>query len=91
MSYITDILAKIGHDPVILVAVCAIIASGDKILLQKRQDNEKWGLPGGLMELAENAETTLRREIGEELGVTTVTPKFFGVYQCQGVNVKVSP
>lgn len=45
----------------------AIILNNKKqILLQKRMDNDKWGLPGGCQEIGERFEETIIREIKEE-------------------------
>lgn len=45
----------------------AIILNNKKqILLQKRMDNDKWGLPGGCQEISERFEETIIREIKEE-------------------------
>jgi 8-oxo-dGTP diphosphatase len=55
--------------------VKAIIRNNNKFLIMHKKSWEKgiWELPGGRMELGENAEETLAREIMEETGLT-VTP-----------------
>mgnify|MGYP003431872668 FL=1 len=81
MSYVSDIRALIGKTPLILVGVCGILTNEHgHILLQKRTDSKAWGLPGGLMELKETAEMTLRRELLEELAICITETKFFGIY-----------
>jgi 8-oxo-dGTP pyrophosphatase MutT (NUDIX family) len=52
-------------------SVTVIIDNELRILLQKRKSTSygMWGLPGGLMELAESTEDTARREIYEETGL----------------------
>ena len=55
---------KDGH-----VASVAVI-DGDKILMGKRRDNEKWTLPGGHMEQGESKEDGAIRELAEESGIT---------------------
>ena len=52
-NYIKDIRKKIGHQPIIMSGVGLIICKDNKILLQKRADNEEWGIHGGAMELGE--------------------------------------
>jgi 8-oxo-dGTP pyrophosphatase MutT (NUDIX family) len=60
----------IGHRPLILVgSVVIIINDKNQILLQRRIDRNKWGLPGGLMELGESTEDTAHREVLEETGL----------------------
>jgi 8-oxo-dGTP pyrophosphatase MutT (NUDIX family) len=69
MGYIEDLREVIGNRPLILVgAVVAVIDEQGKILLQKRPEGV-WGLPGGLVELAESVEEAGRREVFEETGV----------------------
>lgn len=69
MGYIEDLREVIGNQPLILVgAVVAVIDEQGKILLQKRPEGV-WGLPGGLLELAESVEEAGRREVFEETGV----------------------
>jgi ADP-ribose pyrophosphatase YjhB (NUDIX family) len=41
----------VAEAKIILNAACAVLDDGTvSILLQKRTDNHKWGLPGGLLE-----------------------------------------
>ncbi|HEY2421625.1 MAG TPA: NUDIX domain-containing protein [Neobacillus sp.] len=69
MGYMEDLRKEIGTRPLILVgAVVGVINEDGEILLQKRPEGV-WGLPGGLMELAESAEEAGRREVFEETGV----------------------
>ncbi|MBO0959627.1 NUDIX hydrolase [Neobacillus sp. MM2021_6] len=69
MGYIEELREIIGNRPIILVgAVVAVLDAKGKILLQKRPEGI-WGLPGGLMELAESAEDAARREVFEETGI----------------------
>lgn len=49
--------------------------------MQKRKyPYGKWGLPGGLMELGESTEETVRREVFEETGLQVGQLSLFGVY-----------
>jgi len=36
---------------------------GGRILLQKRADGDVWGIPGGILEIAETFEDTVKREV----------------------------
>ena len=53
--------------------VAALIRAGDRFLLTQRLEDTHlgglWEFPGGKVEEGESLETTLRREIQEELGV----------------------
>lgn len=47
-------------------ASAIIVNNKNQILLQKRVDNDKWGLPGGCQEIGERFEETVIREVKEE-------------------------
>lgn len=61
---------RINHIPFIQTGAAIIIKDEEgKILLQKRTDNDRWGLPGGCQELGEDLRTTAVREAYEETGI----------------------
>ncbi|VEU82663.1 NUDIX hydrolase [Acholeplasma hippikon] len=80
MSYISDIRKFVNHAPIFMPASAAIIVKYDKILLQQRSDNLKWGLHGGSMELGETLEETLIREVKEETNLDILSYCFFKNY-----------
>ena len=82
MGYIEDIRKLVGHRPLILVgAVAVILDETGKVLLQQRKHPKgSWGLPGGLMELAESTEDVARREVYEETGLIVEDLKLINVY-----------
>ena len=51
-----------------------------QVLLQRRQDKNKWGFPGGAIELGESAENAVKREIKEETGLDVIVSKLIGIY-----------
>jgi 8-oxo-dGTP pyrophosphatase MutT (NUDIX family) len=81
MPYFQRLRAVVGSRPLILVAAGALIcnAAGD-LLLQRRTDDELWGIPGGSMELGESAEQTARREVWEETGLVIGDVRLFGIF-----------
>jgi len=81
MPYVQELRAVVGSRPLILVAAGALIcnAAGD-LLLQRRTDDQLWGIPGGSMELGESAEDTARREVWEETGLTVGDLRLFAVF-----------
>ncbi|MGV3465275.1 MAG: NUDIX hydrolase [Heyndrickxia sp.] len=82
MGYIEDLRALVGHRPLIFVGAVVIILDEQKrILLQQRTyPNGVWGLPGGLMELAESVEETACREVFEETGLKVRELNLINVY-----------
>jgi len=65
-----------------LVGVGAVIIREGKILLEKRKNNPgkgKWSIPGGLVELGENVEKTVIREVKEETGLDVEKPEHIDV------------
>jgi ADP-ribose pyrophosphatase YjhB (NUDIX family) len=69
MGYIEELRGIVGHRPLLLTGVgVGVFNDEGEILLQKNFDN-KWGIPGGFMELGESAEEAGRREVLEETGI----------------------
>lgn len=61
-------MGELKHKFVLLQdgAAAMIINEKGQILLQKRADRDKWGLPGGCQELGERFQDTVIREVKEE-------------------------
>lgn len=76
-------MGELNHKFVLLQdgAVGIIPNEKGEILLQRRSDNDLWGLPGGCQELGESFEETIIREIKEEtnLDVEEKDLKLIGV------------
>lgn len=49
--------------------IVGVVVHNDAVLLHQVKGDAYWALPGGRAELGETAETTLKREMLEELGV----------------------
>lgn len=81
MNYVKELRALVGHRPLIIPgAAVLILDSGDRLLLQLRQDNQRWGLIGGSMEIGESLLETARREAWEETGLTLERLDWFNLY-----------
>ena len=80
MDYIHDLRKDIGHKKIILNCGGCLVVKDDKILFQKRADNGKWGLPGGLLELDETYEEAAIRELKEETGLDVKLIAFLGIF-----------
>ena len=63
---------------VVLVAACALIDTDGRVLLAERPAGKSmaglWEFPGGKVEGGERPETTLIRELKEELGIAVEEP-----------------
>ncbi|MGH7299939.1 MAG: NUDIX hydrolase [Candidatus Rokuibacteriota bacterium] len=80
-GYVHDLRAKIGPDLLLMPGVAAVIINpAGQVLLQRRSDDGKWGLPGGGMEPGEEPADTLVREIREETALEIVPERIVGVY-----------
>jgi ADP-ribose pyrophosphatase YjhB (NUDIX family) len=60
--------------------VAAVIFAGETVLLQRRDDNGKWGLPGGGVEPGESVHAAIVREVHEETGLAVEPVRLIGVY-----------
>ena len=62
----------------VLVAACALIDADGRVLLAERPPGKPmaglWEFPGGKVEAGERPETTLIRELKEELGIVVQEP-----------------
>ena len=65
---------------VIRPGVAAVIFQDERVLLQRRDDNRKWGLPGGSVEPGESVRTAVIREVLEETGLDVEPLRLIGVY-----------
>ena len=79
-NYIKGIREKLGSQKIILNCAGGLIAKDGKILFQKRSDNNKWGLVGGLLELNETYLQAAIREVKEETGLDVKPTYFLGMF-----------
>lgn len=75
------------------VAIRVFIVQNNKVLLVKESDDDWWALPGGGIDHGETIESTLVREVEEELGVPAkeVSSDFEIVYYNIGNIVNAVP
>jgi ADP-ribose pyrophosphatase YjhB (NUDIX family) len=73
---------RIGAEARLSVACSAIIfdPAREKLLLQRRNDNGRWCLPGGHLEPGESAEEACAREVAEEMGLQVRVIRLIGIY-----------
>ncbi len=80
-GYIMELRKHIGHAPIMCTAGGIIIENDrNEILLQKRRDNNCWGIIGGAMEIGESIYETVVREAQEEAGIIVRSMELFGIY-----------
>ncbi len=68
-EFVVAIREKIGHDPLWLPGVTAVIRRGDEVLLVKRSDNGQWAPVTGIVDPEEEPAVAAAREAMEEAGV----------------------
>lgn len=79
--WVQKIRETIGHDLVVMIGAAAIIRNDKgQILLQKRADNLRWGLPGGGVEPGEEPADAAVRETYEETGLRVIPISLVGVF-----------
>lgn len=81
MDYIKWIREKVGHEKIFLnFSGGCVVNDNGQILLQRREDRNVWGFPGGAIELGESAEEAVIREVEEETGLKVKVEHLIGIY-----------
>jgi ADP-ribose pyrophosphatase YjhB (NUDIX family) len=74
------VLGILFRHPVMGTSIIPILPDG-RIVLIRRRDNGKWGLPGGIVNWGEDIPTTVERELEEETGLeVSKIRRLVGVY-----------
>ena len=69
------------------IATNAIITKKQDVLLTLRRDTNLWCLPGGMVEPFETVESSVLREIKEEILVDAKLINFIGMYSSPNLNI----
>ena len=70
-DYLHRLRQRIGHDLVLLPAVCVLIWNGEgRLLLMREADTGRWQTIGGMIDPDESPWDAAVREAGEETGLT---------------------
>lgn len=79
-QYARTALGIIFRHPITGTSIIPILPDG-RIVLVRRRDNGRWGLPGGVVDWGEDIPTTVERELKEETGLDVVRlGRLVGVY-----------
>lgn len=80
-DYINWMRSKVGHEKIILnFAGGCIYNDKGEVLLQRRGDSNKWGFPGGALEVGETPQMAAIREVKEETGLDVEVGRLIGIY-----------
>jgi len=60
-------------------------SSGEKVLLVRRADNDKWAVPGGYMQAGENFTEACKREVLEETGLQVNVKRLIGIFMSPNI------
>lgn len=78
--FVQTVLGIIFRHPVLGTSIIPVLPDG-QIVLIRRRDNGKWGLPGGMVDWGEDIPTTVRRELAEETGLELLAiRRLVGIY-----------
>ena len=80
MDYVKSLRADVGSRKILLNCAGTLIVQDGKILFQRRSDNGRWGLIGGLLELGETYTQAALREAREETGLEVELDSFLGIF-----------
>lgn len=79
-DYLKNIRRYIGHRKIIHPAARIIMENAaGQLLMIRRRDNGRWGLPAGGLEMDETIEQCIRREVREETGLTVGRLQVIGI------------
>ena len=81
--FVFTVLGIIFRHPVTGATIIPVLASGE-IVLVRRRDTGEWGLPGGVINWGEEVAVTARRELREETGLDLLEiRRLVGVYSAR--------
>lgn len=80
-SYVGKLRKKIGSDKIIVAGVRAIIRNQKgEVLLIRRKDTGRWGMPAGSLELGDSVTEAVKREVFEETGLRVISCRPMAIY-----------
>lgn len=79
-DFIVELRRKVGHDPLWLSGVTALVLRGHEVLLVRRADNGAWTPVTGIIDPGEEPAEAAVREVAEEAGVDVVPERLVLVH-----------
>ena len=78
-DFVLELRRHIGHAPLWLPGVTAVVLRGDEVLLVRRADNLAWTPVSGIVDPGEHPAAAAIREVKEEAGVSAVVRRLASV------------
>jgi ADP-ribose pyrophosphatase YjhB (NUDIX family) len=79
-DFVLELRKKIGHAPLWLMGVTAVVVRGDEALLVRRADNGNWSNVSGVIDPGEEPADAAARELLEEAGVVAEVESLVGIF-----------
>ncbi|MEA9984641.1 NUDIX hydrolase [Subtercola sp. RTI3] len=79
-DFVLALREKIGHDPLWLSGVTAVVVRGDELLMVRRSDNGAWTPVTGIIDPGEEPAVAAEREVLEEAGIVAVCERLAWVH-----------
>ncbi|MEY2848963.1 MAG: hypothetical protein RI885_1628 [Actinomycetota bacterium] len=78
-DFIVDLRRDIGHRPLWLAGVTAVVLRGSEMLLVRRADTGEWSPVTGIVDPGEHPAVAARREVLEEAGLDVLVDRLASV------------
>lgn len=79
-QFVADLRAHIGHRPLWLIGITAVVVRDEQLLFVKRADNGSWTPVTGIVDPGEEPADAAIREVAEETGVTAIPTRLAWVH-----------
>ncbi|TFB86242.1 NUDIX domain-containing protein [Cryobacterium algoricola] len=79
-DFVLELRKSIGHAPLWLIGVTAVVVRGDEALLVRRADNGNWSNVAGVVDPGEEPADAAAREVLEESGLVAEVDALVGVF-----------
>lgn len=80
-SYVEELRASVGSRLLLLPGVAAVVRNPDgHVLMIRRSDDGRWGLPAGAVDPGESPADAVVREVREETGLEVRPERLLGVF-----------